>query len=209
MPLIGLTGGIAAGKSTIGRRLEALGATRIDADQLARDAVEPESPGLAGIREAFGAEVIAADGTLDRPALGQRVFGDPEQLERLNAIVHPEVRRLARVRVDAVTANDPDAVVVYEIPLLVESDATLPWDLVVVAEAADDVRRERLVSIRGMTPEEADRRLASQASNAERRAVADVVIDTGGTEAETLAATDALWSDIRAGLVTRRGTTGG
>lgn len=205
MPLIGLTGGIAAGKSTIGRRLEAHGATRIDADQLARDAVEPGSPGLARIVETFGADLVTGAGALDRAALGARVFGNPADLDRLNAIVHPEVRRLAQQRIDAVLAADPHAVIVYEIPLLVESDATLPWDLVVVAEAADAVRRERLIRLRGLSADDADRRLASQASNAERRAVADVVIDTGGTEAQTLDAVDALWDDLREGRIARPG----
>lgn len=205
MPLIGLTGGIAAGKSTIGRRLEAHGATRIDADQLARDAVEPGSPGLARIVETFGVDLVTGAGALDRAALGARVFGNPDDLDRLNAIVHPEVRRLAQQRIDAVLAADPHAVIVYEIPLLVESDATLPWDLVVVAEAADAVRRERLIRLRGLSADDADRRLASQASNAERRAVADVVIDTGGTEAQTLDAVDALWDDLREGQIARLG----
>ncbi|GAA2182026.1 hypothetical protein GCM10009847_25970 [Leucobacter tardus] len=206
MPLIGLTGGIAAGKSTIGRRLEAHGATRIDADQLARDAVEPGSPGLARIVEAFGADLVTDAGALDRAALGARVFGDAGDLDRLNAIVHPEVRRLAQQRIDAVLAADPHAVIVYEIPLLVESEATLPWDLVVVAEAEDAVRRERLIRLRGLSADDADRRLASQASNAERRAVADVVIDTGGTEAQTLDAVDALWVDLRDGRIAQRDT---
>ena len=198
MTLIGLTGGIAAGKSTIGRRLAELGAIRIDADQLARDAVAVGSPGLARVAEAFGADrVIRSDGSLDRAALGAIVFTDAEALARLNGIVHPEVQRLFAEAQAAALAADPDAVVVYEIPLLVEAARELPFDLVVVAEAPSEVRVARMVELRGMSEADARGRIANQASDAERRAVADVVIDTAGTEAETLAQVDALWDRLR------------
>ncbi|WP_025133610.1 dephospho-CoA kinase [Leucobacter sp. PH1c] len=198
MTLIGLTGGIAAGKSTIGRRLAELGAIRIDADQLARDAVAVGSPGLARVAEAFGADrVIRSDGSLDRAALGAIVFADAEALARLNGIVHPEVQRLFAEAQAAALAADPDAVVVYEIPLLVEAARELPFDLVVVAEAPSEVRVARMVELRGMSEADARGRIANQASDAERRAVADVVIDTAGTEAETLAQVDALWDRLR------------
>ncbi len=198
MTLIGLTGGIAAGKSTIGRRLAELGAIRIDADQLARDAVAVASPGLARVAEAFGADrVIRSDGSLDRAALGAIVFADAEALARLNGIVHPEVQRLFAEAQAAALAADPDAVVVYEIPLLVEAARELPFDLVVVAEAPSEVRVARMVELRGMSEADARGRIANQASDAERRAVADVVIDTAGTEAETLAQVDALWDRLR------------
>lgn len=196
MTLIGLTGGIASGKSTIGRHLQSLGAVRIDADQLARDAVSPGSSGLERIRKAFGDEVIDGAGALDRSALGALVFGSPERLAVLNGIVHPAVRELAAERIRAAREADPSGVVVYEVPLLVEAGVEMPWDLVVVAEAPDDVRRERLERLRGLTRDEAERRIASQASNAERRAVADVVVDTGGEEAETLAQVEALWERV-------------
>lgn len=196
MTLIGLTGGIASGKSTIGARLAELGAVRIDADQLARDAVAPGSRGLARVSERFGDAVLQADGSLDRAALGALVFSDAAKLADLNAIVHPEVRRLADERISDARAEDPDAVIVYEIPLLVEADRGGDWDLIVVADAPVEQRVARMVSLREMTEADARRRVANQASDAERRAVADVVIDTSGSETETLAQVDALWSKV-------------
>ncbi|WP_200328715.1 dephospho-CoA kinase [Leucobacter sp. L43] len=197
MRLIGLTGGIAAGKSTIGRRLAQHGAIRIDADDLARDAVAPGSPGLARVVQRFGSGVLRADATLDRAALGARVFGDAAALGELNAIVHPEVRRLFRERVERARAEDPDAIVVYEVPLLVETAARdEPWDHIVVAEADADTRIARMMSLRGMSEDAARQRISQQASDEERRAVADVVIDTSGTEAETLEQADRLWRQL-------------
>ncbi|GAA2839362.1 dephospho-CoA kinase [Leucobacter komagatae] len=201
MQLIALTGGIASGKSTVGRRLEELGAVRIDADQLARDAVAAGSPGLSRIVSRFGAELLAADGELDRAALGERVFRDPEELAALNAIVHPEVRRLAAERIADAEGADPRAIVVYEIPLFVESGAAsaeggFAWDWVLVAEAPANTRIARMIELRGMDEGDARRRIANQASDAERRAVADVVIDTSGTEPDTLAQVDAFWRRI-------------
>lgn len=196
MQLIALTGGIASGKSTIGRRLEELGAVRVDADQLAREAVAPGSRGLRRVVERFGAELLTADGSLDRAALGSRVFGDEAALAELNAIVHPEVRRLFEQRLAETRAVDPSAVVVYELPLLVETGAVDGWDLVVVADAPERVRIARMVELRGMTEQEAVDRLASQAGDDERRAVADVVIDTSGSEDRTLEQVDALWDRL-------------
>ncbi len=197
MRLIGLTGGIAAGKSTIGRRLAQHGAIRIDADDLARDAVAPGSPGLARVVQRFGSGVLRADATLDRAALGARVFGDAAALGELNAIVHPEVRRLFRERVERARAEDPDAIVVYEVPLLVETAARdEPWDHIVVAEADADTRIARMMSLRGMSEDAARQRISRQASDEERRVVADAVIDTSGTEAETLEQADRLWHQL-------------
>lgn len=196
MKLVALSGGIASGKSTIARRLSELGAVHIDADALAREAVAPGSPGLQAIRARFGDSVIAADGSLDRPALGQLVFSDPDRLEALNGIVHPEVRRLAQERLDEIERADPRAVVIYDVPLLVEAGVDLPWDLVVIAEAPAEVRRQRMVELRGMSPEEAERRIANQASDEARRAVADVVVDTGGSLERTLEQADALWERL-------------
>lgn len=208
MTLIGLTGGIAAGKSTIGRRLEELGAVRIDADQLAREAVAIGTPGLAAIASRFGASLLRADGSLDRPALGKLVFDDPEALAALNAIVHPEVRRLFRERFQSALARDPQAVVVYEVPLLVEAARDEDWDLIVVADAPEGVRVARMIELRGMTEAEARSRVANQVSDAERRDAANVVIDTSGTEAETIAQTDQLWSRItRAAAPGRTGSS--
>lgn len=196
MKLIGLTGGIASGKSTIARRLAEHGAVHLDADQFARDAVAPGSPGLARVRGRFGADVITSDGGLDREKLGQIVFADPAALKELNGIVHPEVRSIASRRIDDIGRQEPDAVIVYDVPLLVESGLVLPWDLVVVASAPANVRLDRLVELRGMDRLDAERRIAQQASEAERLAIADVVIDTGGSEAHTLAQADTLWHQI-------------
>ncbi len=197
MKLVALSGGIASGKSTIARRLAEHGAVHVDADQLAREAVAAGSPGLAAIAARFGSAVIAADGTLDRAALGSVVFDDAEALEALNAIVHPEVRRIGQQRIAAAKAADPDAVVVYDVPLLVEANVSMPWDLVVIAEAPAEMRKRRMIELRGMSAEDAERRIANQASDAERRAVADVIIDTGGSEAYTLEQVDALWERLR------------
>lgn len=197
MKLVALSGGIASGKSTIARRLAEHGAVHIDADQLAREAVAVGSPGLAAIEAHFGGGVIASDGSLDRAALSQIVFENAEALAALNAIVHPEVRRIGQQRIAAAGAADEHAVVVYDVPLLVEANVQMPWDLVVIAEAPAEIRKQRMTQLRGMSEEDAARRIANQASDAERRALADVVIDTGGTEEHTLAQTDVLWERLR------------
>lgn len=197
MYLIALTGGIASGKSTIGRRLEALGAVRIDADQLARDAVAQGSRGLQQVVDRFGDDMLLPDGALDRARLGAHVFADPEALAALNGIVHPEVRRLAEEAIAAAGQADPTAIVVYEIPLLVETGGIGGWDTVVVADAPAELRVNRMVDLRGMDRAEAERRIANQASDADRRAIADVVIDTSHSEADTLTQVDALWERLR------------
>jgi len=197
MPLIALTGGIASGKSTIARRLAERGAVIVDADALVREVQEPGSPVLAALADEFGADIIRDDGSLDRAALGARAFGDPERVARLNAIVHPAVRDLSHRRFREAFAADPDALVVYDVPLLVEARAEDAWDLVVVAHAPAPVRRERLVALRGMSEEEAAGRIAAQVGDEERLRVADVVIDTAGTIEETLRQTDELWDRLR------------
>lgn len=194
--LIGVTGGIASGKSTIARHLAAKGAFRLDADQLARDVVEPGTRGHERIRQRFGDGVFTGTGELDRAALGRIVFGDEAALQGLNAIVHPEVRALADRRIREIVAEDPAAVIVYDVPLIVESGLEMPWDLVVIAEASPETRIRRLVELRGMSRAEAERRIAHQATDAERRAIADVVIDTNGSVTDTLAQADALWQRI-------------
>ena len=197
MPLIALTGGIASGKSTIAGRLSELGAVIVDADAVVREVQSPGSSVLAEIAAAFGDEVITEAGELDRAALGARVFGDDEALARLNAIVHPAVRAESARRFSDAFAEDPDAVVVYDVPLLVEARVDDPWDLVVVADAPASLRRERLIALRGMDPDAAQARIDAQVSDEVRRAVADVLIDTGGTVEETLAQTDALWERLQ------------
>jgi dephospho-CoA kinase len=200
MFLIGLTGGIASGKSVVGARLAELGAVHIDADVLAREVVEPGTPGLAAIEREFGASVIAADGSLDRPALGAIIFPDPARRARLNAITHPAVWHRAKELFEATRAADPHAVVVYDVPLLVEASGDRPmrFDLVVVVHAAAATRIERMVALRGLSREEAEHRLNSQATDAERLAVADVVIDTDGTMEQTIEQVDALWERVSA-----------
>lgn len=193
MKLIALTGGIAAGKSTIARRLAEHGAVHIDADSLAREAVLPATAALSQIVDRFGTHVLAPDGTLDRQGLARIVFGDRNALAALNAIVHPAVRELTARRIAEAEAADPDAVVVYDVPLLAEGGGALPFNLVVVAEAHPEVQLHRLMAIRGMSRDDASARIASQASNEERRAIADILIDTGGTEEETMAQVDDLW----------------
>jgi dephospho-CoA kinase len=197
MPLIALTGGIASGKSTIARRLAEHGAVIVDADQIVRDVQSPGSPVLHRIAEEFGADVITADGALDRAALGAAVFGDPERLAQLNAIVHPAVRAESQRRFEEALSADAGAVVVYDVPLLVEARVDDPWDTIVVAHAPQTERRRRLIDIRGMDAQAADARIAAQVSDEQRLAIADVVIDTAGTIAETHAQTDALWERIR------------
>lgn len=197
MPLIALTGGIASGKSTIARRLAELGAVVVDADQIVRDVQSPGSEVLARIADAFGADVISADGALDRAALGAKVFGDPEQLARLNAIVHPAVRAESQRRFEAAAAADPGGVVVYDVPLLVEARVDDPWDLIVVAHAPAQERRRRLVELRGMAEQAAQERIDAQVSDERRLAIADEVVDTSGSLEQTMLQTDALWERIR------------
>ncbi|MBT1582590.1 dephospho-CoA kinase [Curtobacterium flaccumfaciens] len=200
MHIIGLTGGIAAGKSTVSRRWTEHGAVVVDADRLARDAVAPGSPGLAQVAERFGPSVIAADGSLDRPVLGSIVFADPAARKDLEAITHPEVWRLARQAFDAAEAADPDAVVVYDVPLLAEARGSRPlrFDAVVVVDAPAAQRIERLVEHRGMARDEAERRVAAQASDAERLALADHVVDATGTLEQTIRSADEVWARITA-----------
>jgi dephospho-CoA kinase len=188
---IGLTGGIGSGKSTVARLLAERGAHLVDADVLAREVVEPGTPGLAAVVDAFGEGVLTADGALDRPALAAVVFGDPEARARLDGIVHPLVRRRA---VELISALPEDAVVVQDIPLLVETGQAKSFDLVLVVEADQDVRVERLVG-RGLPESDARARLAAQATDEQRRAVADVVLDNSGTPEELAAQVDRFWSE--------------
>lgn len=197
MPLIALTGGIASGKSTIARRLAEHGAVIVDADQIVRDVQAPGSPVLERIAETFGASMIDGEGALDRAALGAKVFGDPELLAQLNAIVHPAVREESQRRFDAAFTTDAYAVVVYDVPLLVEARVDDPWDLIVVAQAPAAVRLQRLTELRGMEEKAAQERVDAQVSDERRLAIADVVIDTAGTLERTHEQTDALWGRLR------------
>lgn len=192
---VGLTGGIAAGKSAVSRRLAALGATIIDYDLLAREAVRPGSVGLSSIEEAFGSAVISG-GMLDRPALATIVFDDPSARATLDAIVHPEVNRLAAEQEAAAGADTSRAVVVHDIPLLVESGRVDRFHVVVVVDTPEDVRLARLVEERGLSVDGARARLRSQAPDADRLAIADVVIDGSGTLADLNVQVDGLWGRL-------------
>jgi dephospho-CoA kinase len=190
---VGLTGGIGAGKSEVARLLAAHGAVVVDADELAREAVAPGTPGLAAVVAEFGPEVLAVDGSLDRAALGEIVFSDPHRRAALEKIVHPYVgRRSAQL----MAAAPADAVVVYDVPLLVENRLQDAYDVVVVVEADDDVRLERLAESRGMTESDARQRFAAQASREQRAEVADVIIDNAGELADLRSEVDALWDRL-------------
>jgi dephospho-CoA kinase len=192
---VGLTGGIGSGKSEVARRLVAHGAVLVDADLIAREVVEPGTPGLAEVVAEFGEDVLLPDGTLDRDRLGSVVFADPGRLAALNAIVHPLVGRRMRELADAAPA---DAVVVYDVPLLTENDLAGTYDTVVVVDAPVDTQIARLVGVRGMTEEAARARIAAQATRAQRRAIADHVIDNSGPLDELSAQVDALWTELSA-----------
>lgn len=196
MPLIALTGGIASGKSTIARRLAEHGAVVVDADAIVREVQAPGSAVLARIAQVFGPDVIAEDGALDRPALGARVFGDPELLAQLNEIVHPAVREESQRRFTEALSADPRTVVVYDVPLLVEARVDDPWDLIVVAHAPVEERLRRLIQLRGLDEVAARERIGAQVPDEKRLAIADVVIDTSGSLEQTLAQTDALWERL-------------
>ena len=192
MITVGLTGGIGSGKSTVAELLASYGAVIIDADVLAREAVAPGTPGLARVVEQFGPEVLAADGTLDRAGLAVLVFGNPDRLAALNAIVHPYVRQ----RSEELTASaSADSVVVQVIPLLVENGLT-DFDVVVVVDASLETQLRRLAE-RGMDQADARARIAAQATRERRRAAADVVIDNDGDLAGLRAQVDRLWADLR------------
>jgi dephospho-CoA kinase len=188
---IGLTGGIGSGKSTVSRLLVERGAVLVDADVLAREVVAPGTPGLAAVVEAFGPQVLAPDGSLDRPALAAVVFADPEARRRLDGIVHPLVRQRAA---DLVAAAPADAVVVQDVPLLVETGQAGAFDLVLVVEADPEIRVARLVE-RGLTEDDARARIAAQASDEQRRSVADVVLDNSGTPEQLEVQVDRFWAE--------------
>lgn len=198
MYLIGLTGGIASGKSIVARRLADHGAMHIDADDLARQVVEPGEPALAEIEREFGPGVIDVEGRLDRAALASLIFSDPERRRALNAITHPAVKKRAHELMVEAEAADPHAVIVYDVPLLVDAkvDTDHDFDLIVVVNAHTQTRLNRLVELRGLSREEALHRLNSQVSDTERLAIADVVIDSNGTLEETLSQADALWGSV-------------
>jgi dephospho-CoA kinase len=191
---VGLTGGIGAGKSEVSARLAAHGALLIDADAIARQVVEPGTPGLAEIAAAFGARVLRADGSLDRDRLGEIVFADSGRLARLNAIMHPRVgERMASLERSAA----PGEIVVHDVPLIAENNLAAGYDIVVVVDAPAAVRLDRLVTIRGMSRDQALARMAAQASRERRLAMAGIVIDNSGSLAELDSKVAGLWAKLR------------
>jgi dephospho-CoA kinase len=191
---VGLTGGIGSGKSEVARLLAAHGAVVIDADQLAREVVEPGTPGLAQVVAAFGADVLGPDGRLDRKALAARVFSDGAALARLNAIVHPLV---AERGAELVAEAPVEAVVVHDVPLLVENGLEDAYDLVVVVDAPEEARLARLAA-RGLTDEDARARMAAQAPREERLAAADYLVVNDGDLVDLRVRVDELWRNLLA-----------
>lgn len=188
--LIGLTGGIGSGKTTVAQRLVELGATEIDADLLAREVVAPGGDGLAAVAAQFGADLILPDGSLDRTLLAERAFADSSSRLELEAILHPLIQQLSRERIASATG-----VVVYTIPLLVESGSKLPFDKVLAVSAPEAVRVARLITSRDMTLEQARARIAAQATDAQREAIADFVINSDCSMAELRARVDAIYAE--------------
>ncbi|MEV3885501.1 dephospho-CoA kinase [Streptomyces griseoincarnatus] len=193
MLTVGLTGGIGAGKSEVSRLLVQRGAVLIDADRIAREVVEPGTPGLAAVVEAFGKEILAEDGSLDRPRLGALVFNDPDMLATLNSIVHPLVGARSR---ELEEAAPEDAVVVHDVPLLTENGLARLYDVVIVVDASTGTQLDRLVRLRGMSEEDARARMAAQATREQRRAVADIVIDNDVPLDALERRIEEVWADL-------------
>ena len=194
MFLIGLTGGIGSGKTTVATRLKGLGARIVDADKIAREIVEPGEPALAELAEAFDG-VLNADGSLNRAELARQAFAAPDATEKLNSITHPRIRertleRFAQARTEAVP------VLVYDMPLLIENGEYKKMDHVLVVDSADEIRIDRLVNSRGLDEEDARRRIAAQISREERLAAADSVVDNSGTRDQLLQQVDTFWEQV-------------
>jgi dephospho-CoA kinase len=196
---LGLTGGIGSGKSEVARLLAALGAHVIDSDALARAALAPGTSELARVVAEFGPGVLRPDGSLDRAAMAAIVFGDAERLATLNGIVHPYVAaRVAEIMARLEESGTTDAIVVHDVPLLVEKQLAPNYDLVVVVDTSEDTQLRRLVEIRGMSEPEARARMAAQASREQRRALADVIIDNNGALEHLAEQVRLLWVRLRA-----------
>lgn len=194
MLVLGLTGGIGSGKSTVSALLAAKGAVIIDADEVVREQQRPGTPVFDAMVERFGTGIVGADGTLDRAAVADIVFADPQALADLNNIVHPAVGAEIARRMEELSGTD--AVVVLDVPLLVEASRGYPLAGLIVVDVDPDIAVERLVMQRGMTEEDARSRMSRQASREERRARADVVIDNRGTPSDLARQVDAVWDWI-------------
>lgn len=196
MPIIALTGGIAAGKSTVATRLRALGAHVISADELVRFVQRGGSPTLEAIRERFGLGVIAANGELDRVALGRLIFDDALARKDLENLVHPAIGTEFRLRVGEILAAEPNAIVIYDIPLLVETNRAGEFDGVIVIACDPQIRHDRLVAMRGLSSGDAWARINAQASEESRVKLADWLIDSTDSVDNTLAQTDRIWHEL-------------
>lgn len=196
MLLVGLTGGIGSGKSTVARLLERRGAVIVDADHLAREAVARGTPGFTRVVDTFGPDVLTPEGDLDRAELAGRIFSDPTEKAALEAIVHPEVARRFGELVESYRRND--RIVVYVTPLLVELGLAPAFDVVVVVTASPHLRVSRVASDKGLSPEQVRERMAAQATDEQRMEVADVLVDNDGSLAELERQVDRLWRDLAA-----------
>lgn len=192
MYLVGLTGGIASGKSHVANLLGGLGASVIDADQVAREVVAPGSPGLAQVVALFGEEVLMPNGELDRQKLGEIVFSDPTKRLKLEQILHPLIKQ----RTTKIIAEQDTNIVVYAVPLLVEAKVDYPFDVVVTVEAGVDNQISRLISSRSISESEAKKRIQAQTTSAEREAIADFVVDSSGTKEQTKEQVHKLWQKL-------------
>ena len=209
---VGLTGGIGSGKSEVARRLAARGAAIVDADVAAREVVEPGTPGLGQIAAVFGPAVIRPDGRLDRERLGQLVFTHPDLRAKLNAIVHPLVHeRMRQLEHEAIAAAGPpgprglSAIVVHDVPLLAENGLSRSFDTVIVVDTPEDQQAQRLITERGMSPEQARDRMAAQAGREQRLAIADIVIDNSGSLEDLDQRVDEAWVVLRDRAAARSG----
>lgn len=189
---VGLTGGMGSGKSTVARRFAELGAVIIDADQIARDVVEPGEPALAELAEAFGEGILLDDGSLNRGELAKRAFVSAEKTELLNSITHPRIEQRTEEQFNAAG----DAIIVFDSPLLIEMGQSEAQDLVVVVHTPVEVRLDRLVESRGVNREDAKQRIAKQISDDKRLQFADVVLENSGTEEDLVRQVDRIWERI-------------
>lgn len=189
---VGLTGGMGSGKSTVARRFAELGAVIIDADQIARDVVEPGEPALAELAEAFGEGILLDDGSLNRGELAKRIFVSAEKTELLNSITHPRIEQRTEEQFNAAG----DAIIVFDSPLLIEMGQSEAQDLVVVVHTPVEVRLDRLVESRGVDREDAKQRIAKQISDDKRLQFADVVLENSGTEEDLVRQVDRIWERI-------------
>jgi dephospho-CoA kinase len=196
MIIIGLTGGIASGKSTVAGILEEKGALLLDADLIAREVVLPGKPAWREIRDWLGPSITGPDGAIDRARLGKLIFADPAARQRLNGIVHPRVTESFVTRTEEIRQQCPDAVVVYDVPLLIEAKMDRLVDLVVLVYAAEEIQLARLQSRDNLPAADALSRVRAQMPLAEKRAYADVVIDNSGSRAETLRQVNRFWKEL-------------